>query len=523
MSGGSYDAVVVGSGPNGLSAAITLAAAGRSVLVLEAADRPGGAVISDDLTLPGFHHDTWSAVYPAAVASPVFERMPLDAHGLRWIHPELCYAHPLTDGRAGVLSRDLEVTVDSLERLHPGDGLRWREFAQPFLDNIEALRHTMLAGFPPVRGPLRLLGGLGPLGMLEFVRLVLMPAAALGQELFRAPGSRAWLYGSSMHGDVPPIAAGSAVAAAYLNFLGHAFGWPSPEGGAYRLTEALVGYLESLGGSVRTEARVVRVAVSTAGSAGSSSKTATGCRPPWWSPTSHRAACSLWPSTRCRTATQPPYSATATARDAQARLGAVGPDPVDGVRGPSRRHDPRRRGRARDAALHGGGRAGRDAEHPFPARRPAVHLRSEPRARRQAHGVGLHARPARSRPARGPRAPRRRRGRADRAVRPGFRDLILARNVQSPQELERRNANLVGGDLGAGSYTLDQIIFRPIPGLAPYRTPVAGLYIGSASTFPGGAVHGVPGHAAARLALAEGRIRRPFTALRGKDCPEAPP
>ncbi|HUB76746.1 MAG TPA: FAD-dependent oxidoreductase, partial [Solirubrobacteraceae bacterium] len=257
----SHDALVVGSGPNGLAAAIAIARAGRSVLVLEAAARAGGAVATEELTLPGFRHDTFSAVYPAAAASPVFARMPLRRHGLRWIHPEACLAHPLPDGSAVALYRDLERTVVSLERVHPGDGERWRAFATPFLRHFDALRATMLSGFPPIAGPLRLAGGIGPRGALAFARLLASSAQTLASELFAGEGSRAWLYGSAMHSDVPPDGRGSAIAAAYMNLLGHGAGWPSPEGGAGALAAALLSYLDELGGAVRTGARVARVAV----------------------------------------------------------------------------------------------------------------------------------------------------------------------------------------------------------------------------------------------------------------------
>ena len=143
-------AVVIGAGPNGLAAAIRLAEAGRPVTVLEAADRPGGAVRTEQLTLPGFRHDIFSSVYPAGVASPVFARMPLERHGLRWIHPGACYAHPLPGARAVALYRDLDRTEASLDAVHPGDGQRWRTFVAPMLDEFEAIRATMLGGFPPV-------------------------------------------------------------------------------------------------------------------------------------------------------------------------------------------------------------------------------------------------------------------------------------------------------------------------------------------------------------------------------------
>src|SRR5438046_736191 len=145
-------AVVIGAGPNGLAAAIRLAEAGHSVSVLEAADRAGGAVRTDELTLPGFRHDTFSSVYPAGAASPVFARLPLERHGLRWIHPGACYAHPLPDGRAVALYRELEPTQASLDAAQAGDGLRWRAFIEPMLSGFEAIRATMLAGFPPIAG-----------------------------------------------------------------------------------------------------------------------------------------------------------------------------------------------------------------------------------------------------------------------------------------------------------------------------------------------------------------------------------
>ena len=255
------DALVVGAGPNGLAAAIRLAEAGRSVLVLEAADAPGGAVRTQELTLPGFLHDTFSSVYPAGAGSPVFARMGLERHGLRWVQPEACYAHPLPDGTAVGLYRDVARTADSLDAVNPGDGAAWREFVEPLLAEFDAVRATMLAGFPPVGGALKLLTRLGPLGTARFGLLVPASARSLGHRLFTGTGSRAWLYGSAGHSDVPPTSAGSAIAVAYLNLLGHAYGWPSPEGGAGRLTDALVARLAELGGEVRTGARVERIAV----------------------------------------------------------------------------------------------------------------------------------------------------------------------------------------------------------------------------------------------------------------------
>jgi phytoene dehydrogenase-like protein len=503
----SYDALIVGAGPNGLAAAITLAEAGREVLVLEAAERAGGAVATEELTLPGFRHDTYSSVYPAGAASPVFARMPLERHGLRWVHPEACYAHPLPDGRAVVLYREMDRTVESLEQTYPGEGQRWQAFAEPYLRHFDALRRTMLGGFPPVRGALRLAGGLGPRGMLDFARLLLMSAVALGEELFEDEAARAWLYGSAMHSDVPLFGGGSAIAAAYMNLLGHGAGWPSPEGGAGRLSDALLSYLAELGGQVRTGARVVKC-------------TTSGRR-----------------TTGVELAGGELIGAPLVIADVMpGALLALAEDSLpDGYTRALRRY---RHGPATlkvDWAL--------DGEIPWRAsevrRAGTVHLGGTASEVLQSStsGVGLPERPfmllgqqSLADPSRAPAGKhtawaythgphsvdweaerdlhvRRMEARIE-CFAPGFSERILARHVLGPADLQRRNANLVGGDVGGGSYSLDQLIFRPLPSLAPYRTPLRGLYLASAATFPGGAVHGVPGHAAAHLALAEARVRR---------------
>ena len=179
------DAVVIGAGPNGLAAAIRLAEAGRQVLILEAADAPGGAVRTEELTLPGFLHDTFSSVYPASAASPVFGRMPLADHGLEWVHPEAAYAHPLPDGEAKLLYGDLQRTAASLG---PVDGPKWVQFAKPFLDHFDAVRATMLTGFPPVGGPIKLLTAAGPLRLLDFARLLPGQRRRPRQAPVRGPG-----------------------------------------------------------------------------------------------------------------------------------------------------------------------------------------------------------------------------------------------------------------------------------------------------------------------------------------------
>jgi phytoene dehydrogenase-like protein len=503
----SYNALVVGSGPNGLSAAIALARSGLSVLVLEAAERPGGAVATEELTLPGFHHDTFSAVYPAGVASPVFAGMPLERHGLRWVHPQACLAHPLPDGRAAALYRDLERTAASLNEIHAGDGDSWGAFAAPFLDHFDALRDTMLGAFPPIRGSARLAVGLGPRGILDFTRLLLMPASALGEELFAGDGTRAWLYGSAMHSDVPPVSGGSAIAAAYMSLLGHGVGWPSPEGGAGRLAQALVSYLQELGGELRTGARVTRVAQERGRVVGVELDGGERVSAPI-------VIADVMPGALAHIAGE-----ALPARYARAlRRYRLGPATLKldwALDGPIPWSAPQ----AREAGtVHVGGSAAEVLQTTAHAdglpERPFMLLGQQSLADPSRAPAGKHTAWAYTH---GPQSldwaaesaghVERMEAQVERFA-PGFRELILARHVLGPAELQRRNANLVGGDVGGGSYSLDQVIFRPVPSLAPYRTPLRGLYIGSAATFPGGAVHGVPGHAAARLALAETRMRR---------------
>jgi phytoene dehydrogenase-like protein len=505
----SYDALVVGSGPNGLTAAITLAQAGRRVLVLEAAERAGGAVATEELTLPGFRNDTFSSVYPAGAASPVFARLPLERHGLRWIHPGACLAHPLPDGTAVALYRDVDGTAASLDAVHPGDGERWRAFVAPLLRHFDALRDTMLSGFPPLWGGARLAAGLGLRGILDFSRLVLMPARALGEQLFEGDGARAWLYGSAMHSDVPPSGAGSAIAAAYLNLLGHGVGWPSPEGGAARLAEALVAHLVELGGEVRTGATVTRLAAERGRIVGVELEGGERLGAPL-------VVADVMPGALARLAGDAlpaPY-----ARE----LLRFRPGPATlkldwALDGPI----PWTAESAREAGtVHIGGSAAEvlrvttmtDGLHEQPFMLLGQQSIADPsRAPAGKHTAWAYTHGPQSLDweAERERHVERMEAQVERFA-PGFRDRILARHVLGPADLQSRNANLIGGDVGGGSYTLDQLVFRPVPSLSPYRTPLRGLYLGSAATFPGAAVHGVPGRAAARLALAEARLTEPL-------------
>lgn len=503
------DAVVIGSGPNGLSAAIRLARAGYDVVVCEAAAVPGGAVKSEELTLDGFISDTYSAVHPAGAASPVFQRLPLEAHGLQWVHPPVAMAHPMPDGRAGALYRDLDRTVDNLNELRAGDGDAWRRWVTPYLDNFSALRRTLLGGFPPLRGAVPLAVRLGLTGVLEFARLLLVPAARLAEELFEGPHARAWLYGSVLHGDVPAEEAGSAIAGGYLQILGHAVGWPSPHGGAGRLVDALVSYLRSLGGQLLLSTPVTRIASDGQRVAGVVTADGTRLRAPIVIATTTPHAL-----LRMTGDAMPSHYADRLARF------RYGPRTVKLDWALSGRV-PWSAPEAREAGtVHVGGEAAavtaqtaavRDdkiPERPFmlfgqqsladPSRAPAGKHTAWAYTRVPAQVAGAAAVAAHA---------ERMTDQMERFA-PGFRDLVLARHVLGPADLERGDPNLVGGDVGGGSYALDQTIFRPLPALVPYATPIRGLWLGSASTFPGGAVHGVPGWAAASYAVSARRIGR---------------
>jgi phytoene dehydrogenase-like protein len=500
----SRQAVVIGSGPNGLAAAIRLAEAGREVTVLEAANAPGGAVRTEELTLPGFRHDTFSSVYPAAAASPVFARMPLSRFGLEWVQPLACSAHPLPDGRALALYRDVSATAASLDTAHDGDGERWAGFVEPLLDAFDAVRSTMLAGFPPIGGALKLLKETGPTQALRFAALVPGSAEQLARRLFESGDARAWLYGAAGHGDVPPKGAGSAIAVAYLNLLGHAVGWPSPRGGAQTLTDALVSHLSELGGTVRTGA-LVTVIEARAGRV-------TGVRLTGGEPVAaDTVIATVMPHALIDMAGE---HLSAGYRRLLGRY-RYGPATIKvdwALNGPIPWLAPA----AREAGtVHVGGDEREllatmtEAQHGLPER-PFLLLGQQTVADPTRAPDGKHTAWAYTHgPATGinwtvekDRHTERIETQIERYA-PGFRDLILARHVLGPAELEARDRNLVGGDVGGGTYRLDRVIFRPLPSLSPYRTPVRGLYLGSAAAFPGGAAHGVPGDAAANAALAD--------------------
>ena len=256
------DAVVIGAGPNGLVAANVLADAGWEVVVLEAEPEPGGAVRSAELTLPGFTHDRFSGFYPLAAASPHFRRLELERYGLRWRRAPVVVADPDPDGSAALLSSDLAETCASLDAFAPGDGAAWRDLSAWWGRVGPAFLRALLAPFPPLRGGARLAATLGsPRALLDFGRFGVLPARRFAEERFRGAGAARLIAGSAMHADVGPETPGGALYGMVLIGLGEQVGWPVPEGGAGRLTAALVARLEAAGGRVVCGERVDRVIV----------------------------------------------------------------------------------------------------------------------------------------------------------------------------------------------------------------------------------------------------------------------
>ncbi|HEU5475524.1 MAG TPA: NAD(P)/FAD-dependent oxidoreductase [Actinophytocola sp.] len=507
------DAVVIGAGHNGLVAANLLADAGWDVLVLEAAEAPGGAVRTAEITAPGFRSDLCSAFYPLAAASPVLTGLGLQRYGLRWRHAPEVLAHVLPDGRSVLLSRDIERTAESVSAFAPGDGAAWRaefEYWQGIRDDLLA---AILRPFPPVRAGARLWRTLGTAELVRLGRTMLLPARRLGEERFAGLGARLLLAGNAMHTDLGPDRAGGAMFGWLLSMLGQDVGFPVPEGGAGRITEALLARLAERGGRVHCGRPVTRVLVAGGRAMGVCDA---GGEP-----------------VRARRAVLADVPAPALYRD----LVGAGHLPARLVRDLDRFHWDDATIKV-DWALSG----------PVPWTVPGaalagtVHLGADlaglsgaaadltrgwlPAAPFLLIGQMTTADPTRSPPGtesmwaythvpRGQRWPadrlRRAADRIERAIErhaPGFTGRILARAVAGPAELQAHNPSLTGGAINAGTAAIhQQLIFRPVPGAGRADTPIDRLFLAGASAHPGGGVHGAPGANAARAALARaGRL-----------------
>ncbi len=520
-----YDAVVVGAGPNGLVAANHLLDAGWSVLLLEAQQKVGGAVASDRGVHPDYVHDTFSAFYPLAATSRTIQRFELERQGLVWEHAPAVLGHCLPSGEWALLHRDREVTAALMDEQHPGDGAAWLDTCAEWDRIGGAIVDALISPFPPVRAGLRALAHLPGVGGMELVRQLLMPAADLGRHRYGGFAPRILVAGNAGHADIPLNAPGSGLMGLLMTMLGQTVGFPVPRGGAGELARALADRFRSGGGEVRCEAEVTAievvdgraVAVQVRGGERYAARHAV---------VADVAAPHLYG--RLVPDDALPRRTRRSMRTFEMDPGTVKVDwALDGPvpwRVPPP-HDPGTFHVADSVeqmseALHQVSSQTIPAK-PFmlagqmttadPTRSPAgteslwayTHVPQQVVA--DAGDEGLSGRWD---AAECERFADRMQARIEELA-PGFGARVVARRILGPRELEARDANLIGGALNGGTAQLhQQLVFRPVPGLARAETPVHGLYLGSASAHPGGGVHGAPGMNAARAAVAHRRVRR---------------
>jgi phytoene dehydrogenase-like protein len=464
----SRKAIVVGSGPNGLAAAITLARAGVDVVVHEAAERVGGGLRTQELTLPGFGHDVCSAIHPLARSSAFFRKLEL---GVDWIESPAAVAHPLDDEEAVLLVRSIDETADGLG----ADAGAYRSLIGPLAARWRVVEPLFLAT-PPVdpRLLLRALRELGGATSLRALRAALSTAAGLAERTFSTRRARAFVAGNSAHSMLPLERRPSAGFALALLTMGHAVGWPFARGGSQTLADALAVRLGDYGGEIRTSSRVDEL------------------------PRADVVLCDVSPRELLRLGAFPARYEAALRRYRH----GPGAFKLDwALSGPVPWRDERC---ARAATVHLGG--------------SVEEIAASERAPGSAHPYVLFAQPSLWDDTRAPAGRHTAwaychvpngsdvdmtdaiESQVERFA-PGFRERILARSALGPAQLEARNSNLVGGDINGGLMDLRQLYARPLATLVPYRTPRRGVYLCSASTPPGGGVHGMCGVAAANVAL----------------------
>ena len=467
---GSYDAIVVGAGPNGLAAGIAIAQTGHSVLVVEGQDTVGGGARSAALTLPGFLHDVCSAVHPLAVGSPFFSTLPLSSHGLDWVQPPAPLAHPLDDGTAVMMERSVEATADGLGP----DAASYRGLFGPLVRDWPKLTDDLL-------GPLRL--PRHPLVTARFGLTGLRSALSVAQSRFGGERARALFAGLAAHSILPLERPVSAAFGLVLGASGHAVGWPMPRGGAQRIADALASHLTSLGGRIETGRPVERLEDL---------------------PAAAVTLLDMTPKQVLKVAGQrlPGFFR----RRLEAYRYGPGVFKMDwALSGPV----PWRASEcARAGTVHLGGtmaevaHAEREVWRGSHPDRPFV----------------LFSQPSLFDPSRAPEGQHtawaychvpngsdfdmtdRIEAQVERFA-PGFRERILKRSARPPAAMEEYNPNYIGGDINGGVQDIGQLFSRPARMFSPYSIPSTDLFICSSSTPPGGGVHGMCGYFAARAAL----------------------
>lgn len=470
----SYDATVVGAGPNGLAAAITLARVGRSVLVLEARETVGGGTRSAELTLPGFVHDVCSAIHPLTLGSPFFRTLPLNAHGLELVQPPAPLAHPYDDGTAAVLERSIAATGETLGP----DAAAYRRLMAPLVADWDRLVHALL-------GPLRPSRHL--IALAAFGLRAIWPARALARLVFKGERARGLFAGVAAHSMLPLEQPATAAFGLVLAMLGHAVGWPVACGGSQRIADALASYLRSLGGEVVTGRTIATLDEL---------------------PAARAVLCNVTPRQLLRMAGD--RLPDGYRRGLKRYRYGPGVFKMDfALDGPIPWRVP---ACARAATVHLGGtleeiaaaeRAVWRGDHPA---RPFVLLAQQSLFDPTRAPAGKHTAWAYCHVPNGSMFDMAERIEAQiERFAPGFRGRILARSVLSPRQMEQYNPNYVGGDINGGVQDLRQLFTRPLPQLVPYATPVRGLYLCSSSTPPGGGVHGMCGYYAAQAALRASR------------------